>query len=66
MGLLNWLLPLAIEVIKGYIASTSSKSDDRVLEVVQKGASYLASKSNNDITNIEALNLKQKQIIKKG
>lgn len=64
MGWLNWLLPIAIEVIKSYINSTSTKSDDRVLDVVQVGASYLASKSNNDITNIESLNLKQKQIIK--
>lgn len=64
MGWLNWLLPIAIEVIKGYINSTSTKSDDRVLEVVKVGAGYLAKKSNNDITNIEALNLSQKQIIK--
>lgn len=64
MGWSNWLLPIAIELIKRYINSTSTKSDDKVLDVVQVGASYLANKSNNDITNIEALNLKQKQIIK--
>lgn len=64
MGWLNWLLPLAIEVIKSYIDSTSTKSDDRVLEIVKVGAGYLANKTNNDITNIEALNLAQKQIIK--
>ncbi|HUH42146.1 MAG TPA: hypothetical protein VLZ29_03440 [Sulfurimonas sp.] len=64
MGWFNFLLPIAIEVLKSYINSTSTKSDDRVLEVVKVGAGYLANKSNNDITNIEALNFSKKQIVK--
>lgn len=64
MGIFNWLVPLAIEIIKSYINSTSSKRDDEVLAIVQDGASYLANKQNNNVSNYEASILRKKEIIK--
>lgn len=44
------LLPQSVKVIKKYVASTDTKSDDKVLDIVQIGASYLAPKANNTIS----------------
>lgn len=43
-------LPLAIKAIKRYINSTDTKKDDKVLDLVQKSANYLAKQDNNTLT----------------
>lgn len=48
--LTNLVLPLAVEQVKKYIDSTESKKDDKVLEIVQKGAEYLSKKGNNNMS----------------
>lgn len=45
----NVILPIAVNSVKKYINSTESKKDDKVLEIVQVGATYLADKPNNDL-----------------
>lgn len=48
--ILNLILPLAVEIIKAYINSSSSKKDDLILSTVKDGCYYLSSKDNNDMT----------------
>ena len=47
--ILNLILPLAVEVIKAYINSSSSKKDDLILSTVKDGCYYLSAKDNNDM-----------------
>jgi hypothetical protein len=44
------VLPIAVKSTIKYIESSETKKDDKVLEVVQKGASYLAYKHNNTVS----------------
>jgi len=60
--LTNLVLPLALDTVKSYINSTESKKDDKVLDIVQTGASYLAKKPNNDITSILAEQLESRKM----
>lgn len=46
----NIIIPVAVELLKKYIYSTSSTKDDKVLEIVQTGAEYLARKPNNTVS----------------
>lgn len=46
---LSLILPLAINIITKVIESTDSKQDDKILDVVKIGASYLAVKDNNSL-----------------
>lgn len=48
------VLPLAFEAVKLYISNSSSKKDDKVLELVQQGAQYLAQKPNNTLSETDA------------
>lgn len=57
-------MPLIVKFFELYISNSSSKKDDEVLEIVKKGASYLACKDNNDISLYEADKLKSKRVIK--
>lgn len=61
--LTNLVLPLAVDTVKKYIDSTESKKDDKVLEVVQTGAKYLANKGNNTITLDLSKELDKKEMI---
>ena len=54
----NIIIPVAVELLKKYIDSTSSTKDDKVLEVVQSGAEYLARKHNNTVSTQIAQPLK--------
>lgn len=54
MNLLPLLLPVAVDIIRGYIKSSSTKKDDKILEVVQEGARYLADCPNCSITDSQA------------
>jgi len=45
------LLPFAFDMVKEYIKSTDSTKDDKVLNIVQEGASYLAVKDNNTLND---------------
>ncbi len=47
----NLVVPLAVELVKAYVKSSSSTKDDKVLEIVQTGAEYLARKPNNTVSN---------------
>lgn len=62
--LTNLVLPLAVDTVKKYINSTESKKDDKVLEVVQAGATYLADKPNNNVPKTYADVLKSCQMTK--
>ena len=53
-------MPLVIKLIEWYIDSSSSKKDDLILDVVKKGAEYLAPKSNNDLTPDDAEYIKRR------
>jgi hypothetical protein len=44
------LLELGIFAIKTYVKNSDDKKDDKILEAVQIGASYLAPKANNTIS----------------
>lgn len=57
--LTNLVLPLAVDVVKLYVKNTESKKDDKVLEVVQTGASYLANKGNNSVLQSTAKSLRE-------
>ncbi len=48
--LLQLLIPVAVDTIKSYVSNSDSKKDDKVLEVVQLGAKYLAPKANNTVS----------------
>ncbi|MDD2651732.1 MAG: hypothetical protein PHX44_01700 [Sulfurimonas sp.] len=58
----QWLMPLVFDLIRGYINSTSSKSDDEVLSIIQYGASYLANKDNNTLSKYDADLLLKKEM----
>jgi hypothetical protein len=58
------VLPVAFEAVKIYINNSSSKKDDKVLELVQSGAEYLAQKPNNTLSQNEAQILKHAQMTK--
>lgn len=58
------VLPVAFEAVKMYISNSSSKKDDKVLEIVQSGAEYLAQKPNNTLSTTDATILKQAQMTK--
>lgn len=47
--LLQLILPVAVEIVKAYIKSSSSAKDDLILETVKDSCYYLASKDNNDL-----------------
>lgn len=64
MNLFSLLLPLAIELIKGYIRSSDSKKDDLVLDIVKESVCYLGVKDNNNVDITTANNLLTKKIIK--
>jgi len=64
---MNWvliLLPLAIDIIKKYIESTSTLSDDKILDLVQTGASYLAKGGTTSVSNTDAKLLAQRKYFK--
>lgn len=65
MNLLPLLLPVAVDIIRGYIKSSSTKKDDKILEVVQEGARYLADCPNCSITDSQARFLAAQTIEKK-
>lgn len=60
--LTNVVLPIAVDAVKKYINSTESKKDDKVLDLVQTGASYLANKSNNTLDNTLADMVKESKM----
>jgi len=61
-SLVGNLIPYAIDIIVSYIKSTDSSKDDKVLEVVQLGAEYLANKDNNNVTKQDCEILKTKKV----
>lgn len=52
MNLVTFFVPLAVELLKLYFQNTSSKHDDKVLEVVKDSMCYLADKENNDVSYV--------------
>ena len=44
------IIPLSVEAVKKYVKSTDSTKDDKVLEIVKTGATYLANKPNNNLS----------------
>lgn len=51
MNIFSFLLPLAIDLIRGYIRSTDSKKDDLVLDIVKDSVCYLEGKDNNTVNS---------------
>ena len=64
VNLIVALMPLISKLLDVYIKSTASKKDDEVLEIVKKGAEYLAQKDNNDLTCDTSDYLKDRQMTK--
>ena len=54
INLSSLLIPLAVEVIKSYVASSATNKDDKILEVVKTGAKYLADCPECSITDSQA------------
>lgn len=52
--LLKIVLPLAVDAVKSYVNNSESKKDDKILEMTQIGATYLAKKGNNNVRAIIA------------
>lgn len=63
-NIVSLLLPLAIDIIKKYIESSDSESDDKVLEIVKDGAKYLVCKDNNKLTSFDVKGLVKTEIKK--
>jgi len=61
-SIVTLLMPFVLDLIVVYIKSSSSKQDDKVLEIVQEGAAYLAQKENNNVSYVDSSNLKQRQM----
>jgi len=62
INLITVLMPLITKLIEVYIKSTSSKSDDKVLEIVKQGAKYLANKDNNEVTFVDSSNIANRKM----
>jgi hypothetical protein len=60
----TFIVNLAINLVQSYINSSSSKLDDKILDVVKDGAKYLSSKDNNDVT-VELADSLVSKIVKK-
>jgi hypothetical protein len=60
----NTFLPLAINFITTYIKSSSSNTDDKVLEVIKIGTEYLAEKNNNTVAKEISKELNKTTMIK--
>ncbi|MCK9373463.1 MAG: hypothetical protein M0P91_09705 [Sulfuricurvum sp.] len=52
MNFITLLVPLAVEIIKMYTKNSDSKKDDKVLQVVQLGCTYLQPKNNNTVDQL--------------
>jgi len=63
VSLLTALMPIISSLIDMYIKSTSSKKDDEVLEIVKKGAKYLACKDNNTVSKKNFEQLQNKRVL---
>lgn len=46
----NFILPLALSVIRFYLYNSSSSRDGEVLDLVKKSIVYLSLKDNNSVT----------------
>ena len=46
----NLLLPFALNVLRAYMYSPSSKNDGQILNVVKDSIQYLATKDNNTVS----------------
>jgi hypothetical protein len=60
----NTFVPLAINFITTYIKSSSSNTDDKVLEVIKIGTEYLAEKNNNTVAKEISKELNKTTMIK--
>jgi hypothetical protein len=60
----NTFVPLAINFITTYIKSSSSNTDDKVLEVIKIGTEYLAEKNNNTVAKEISKELNKSTMIK--
>lgn len=61
---LQFVIPLAVSAIKSYISNSSSKQDDKVLDVVQEGCKYLCEKDNNNLSPVASLAVNSASMIK--
>ncbi len=48
--IVSFVLPVAVDTVKSYVKSSDTKNDDKVLELTQIGAKYLAGSSTNTVT----------------
>ena len=49
--IINFLIGILLDSVKSYVKNSSSSVDDKVLDLVKVGSVYLATKTNNTITN---------------
>ncbi len=52
--ILQLVFPFLLDMLKEYIASTDTTQDDKVLSIVQEGASYLALSENNTLQKADS------------
>ena len=62
MNFINMFMPLIVKFFEIYISNSSSKKDDEVLKMVQKGASYLSCKENNNVLKSDVAMLKDMRV----
>ncbi len=54
----NFVLPLALSVLRSYLSNPSSSKDGEVLDTVKESIWYLANKDNNSITEADYRNVR--------
>lgn len=50
MIMFKLVLPFLLDILKEYIASSVTENDDKILEIVQSGAKYLAKEKTTNVT----------------
>lgn len=60
---LQFVLPLAFEAIKMYIKNSSSKNDDKVLELTKESCQYLLEKENNTVDEFMNSDIQSRRMI---
>lgn len=50
----NLVLPLAFTTLRGYMNSTASDQDGKVLDAVKESVNYLADKDNNTLCSVHS------------
>ena len=50
---IQMLLPLAVQILRKYVASSETNQDDKILDIVQQGANYLANGKTSNVSQAD-------------